>query len=171
MAIYGIESNYLGSWIPEEIIREAKAGNVGFARLILHDFVAVVRENTVGGSIENGHPLRTTSGIETRLDERVVRYLAEAFQQILEGVPADKALGTKPGTGGRPKLGAARDRSIALDVAVKIKEGKSAGGACAEVAENYRFKDESTVRKLYKAHKSTVDKVATFLVERNKPRS
>ncbi|MDA0983513.1 MAG: hypothetical protein O3A06_10870 [Proteobacteria bacterium] len=160
MAIYGIPQDYLGLPMMEDWIRRAQAGDVQAARAILDDFVGAVRQNTD----RRGGPHRKPSGIGTQIDERAIRYLAECFKKILDGVSADKALGVKPGESGRPKMSGkrARDLDVATEVAGLIRSGKKPTIAYQTVAER-RHLENSGVRKIFNAHKEIATIVAAVL--------
>jgi len=147
----------------EEWIRRAQSGDVHAARAILDDFVGAVRENTD----THGHPYRTPSGLGTQLDERAIRYLSDSFEKILQGVPADIALGVKPGESGRPRHSEkrARDLQIATDVARLILLGKKPNQAYTVVAKE-RDLEKSGIRKIYTAHKKLASLTARVLARR-----
>lgn len=96
-------SNKASGWMDfddpiKSIITAAERGDTNAAQQVLEAFCDTVEDAT--GS--NGKPLRVSSGSVFSFDDAVFVYLAKCFRMILEGIPADKALGLRPGESGRP---------------------------------------------------------------------
>lgn len=103
-------------------IENARTGDTESARKILQWFCGAIKANTYG----NGKPYVKPSGTGTQIDERILRYLAECFQKILEGAPgarvdANHALGlVEPRKKGRKNTKAKRQRD--LDMFYKVNK-------------------------------------------------
>lgn len=106
----------------EATIESARNGDTESARKILGWFCGAIDGNTD----KSGNPFRTPSGTGTQIDERILRYLAGCFKEILNDRPgarldANHALGlVAPGKRGNKKTRASRERS--LDMGYQVME-------------------------------------------------
>ena len=98
-------------------IEKARAGDTESAQALLRDFVLTVRQHTK----PDRTPYVLATGTDISLPWEYAQYLAEGFEQALNGVDAGKALGIVPGESGRPTLSrnAVNDRDVALVQAVR----------------------------------------------------
>jgi len=105
----------LGQMIDSTIDR-ARNGNTEAAREILEEFCEAIKANTN----KNGRPYRKPSGLGTQIDERILRYVSECFQKILDGGPgarvdANHALRiVEAGKKGNKKTKTGRERELDL---------------------------------------------------------
>lgn len=164
----------------EITIEKAKNGDAESARKILSWFCGAIKANTA----KDGKP-----HTGTRIDERILRYLGECFQEILGGGPgarvdADRALGLNSGQKGNKKTKKGRQQTLDLGYEVKQhhneikakRRNKFRGRtpldtAISEVAKKNN-KSEQTVRdaydewnKAYKANKFAHDVFESALKE------
>lgn len=95
-------------------IKAAEAGDADASRWLLKKFIASVRSNRDA----DGKPLPKPSGTHTQLYEPLLDYFAAHFLQILDGVPADKALGINTGAPGRGQKKDKLDRETEVTLAV-----------------------------------------------------
>lgn len=102
--------------IVEATIESARNGDTESARKILGWFCGAIDANTD----KNGEPFRTPLGTGTQIDEKVLRYLAGCFKEILNDGPgvrldANHVLGlVAPGKRGNKKTRASRERTLAM---------------------------------------------------------
>jgi len=153
-------------------INKARSGDTESARKILKWFCGAIKANTD----KNGRPYRKPSGLGTQVDERILRYVGECFQKILDDGPgarvnANHALGiVEAGKKGNKKTKASRQHELDLgyeviDCYARIKEerkklkqqhlrGEPAPleEAIKEVAEKYH-KGIHTVKNAYDEYK------------------
>jgi hypothetical protein len=110
-------------------IDKARNGDTESARKILKWFCGAIKANTD----KNGRPYRKPSGLGTQIDERILRYVGECFQKILDDGPgarvnANHALGiVEAGKKGNKKTKASRQHELDLgyeviDCYARIKE-------------------------------------------------
>ena len=102
-------------------INKARSGDTESARKILKWFCGAIKANTD----KNGRPYRKPSGLGTQVDERILRYVGECFQTILEDGPsvrvnANHALGiVEAGKKGNKKTKAGREHK--LDIGYEVR--------------------------------------------------
>jgi len=149
-------------------IDKAKNGDTESARRILKWFCGAIKADTD----KDGMPYRKPSGSGTQIDERILRYVGECFQKILDDGPgarvdANHALGiVEAGKKGNKKTKANRELELVIGLQVKdcyvrikterkITKGRRLAGALSplgeaikEVAEKYH-KSPDTVRNAY----------------------
>jgi hypothetical protein len=144
----------------DSTIERAKSGDSAAARKILEWFCGAVSAHT-----KNGKTLMTPSGSGIKIDDRILRYLGERFQIILESAgSADAALGLRrrPHREASPSI-VERNRRMALDMGERIENGQTRKEACFAVSESWKshaslkgrsfLQIQDTVRKAYDKHK------------------
>lgn len=116
-----IRNDLLGQMM-EATIANAINGDTESARKILREFCGAIKANTD----KNGKPFRKPSGTGTQIDERILRYLGECFEKILDDaagarVDANHALGiVEAGKRGNKKTKVSRER--ALDIGYQVMD-------------------------------------------------
>ena len=112
----------LFSKMVDDTIARARNGDTESARKILKWFCGAIKTNTD----KDGKPHVKPSGKGTQIDERILRYLGECFQKILDDasgprVDANHALWlVTPGKRGVKKTRASRQKQI--DIALEVWE-------------------------------------------------
>lgn len=111
-------------------IERASSGDIESAKALLEDFVLTVKAHTR----KDGSPHVLATGTDVSLPWQYAQYLAQCFDQILNGVEASKALGIAPGEPGRPKLSKRKtnDRDIAIVLAVRKRRRERPGQNLSE---------------------------------------
>ena len=136
----------------EGLIELAKAGDRGVARQLLALF-----------AYRQLHP--DDLGRQRTHQPALLDYLAECFNDILRGMPADKALRLTAGTKGRPEASLYEKEEfigIAVAVAALRRAGQTLETAVQTIADE-RHKSASSVKKagMPKQNMATVDKTKT----------
>lgn len=142
--------DFIGEMITKKI-SEANSGNSESAKWLLGQFVSAVKSNTD----KDGLPYKKPSGTGTQIHEDVIRYVAERFQSVLDGVPADKALGINKGEAGANPISKnvlqQREYEWCLDVLRNQASGKYEKLEDAKAATARRFKvSVSAISKAWK---------------------
>lgn len=106
----------------ESTIEKAKGGDTEAARKILKWFCGAIKANTD----KDGKLHKSPSGIGIQIDERILLYLGECFNKILDDAPgirtdANHALGiVEAGKKGNKKTRASRERE--LDIGYQVMD-------------------------------------------------
>ncbi len=98
MAIFGIEQNGIADTIEGDVRKalgfkwysdkRTELRDPDAARDLLREFVGAIDDNTTQRGAPYRHP--STAIIGSRIDERILRYLATCFREILSGEDANK---------------------------------------------------------------------------------
>ena len=89
-------------------------------------------------------------------DKLIMYYLADSFVEILNGKPADKALGLIA-KNSRPSENVARNIDIAFAVYDMLEAGEKQAYVFAKVAEQFDLKPD-TIKGIWKNHKGSVSR-------------
>ena len=130
-------------------IKAARKGDTSAAKWLLKEFCGAVKQATD----KNGKQLQGPYGPVCVVRHNVLVYFSECFEQILSGVPADKALSTKKSESGAPRKPRNEivDRHFLLCIEVMHlkKKCKTVKDAIQKVASNNGLKI-SAVEKAWK---------------------
>lgn len=147
-----------------EKIDASNDGDVQAARWLLSEFCDAVEQCTDS----DGKPHRLPPGTNAPIPFALLRYLSSRLRDVLDGVPADKALVTRPGQSGAPPKGRMdllqRNTQLCMSILKLRRNGLTAGEAIKRTASKYGL-SRSTVQK---AWENQAAKLSAELSERLK---
>lgn len=154
--------NDIYSELLSEKIDASNDGDVHAARWLLSEFCDAVEQFTDS----DGKPHRLPPGTNASIPFELLRYLSSRLRDVLDGVPADKALGTRPGQPGAPHKGREaimqRNVQLCLHISKLRRDGLAVSDAIKRTAAKHGV-SKSTVTKAWEGQDA---KLSAELIER-----